>query len=238
MHRRIVFVLAGLCLALGARGDVTLAPLFRDHAVLQRDQPLPLWGRAEPGEQVTVKFRCQSAVVTTQPDGTWRVALAAMSASAEPAELQVTGRNTLVVCDVLVGDVWLASGQSNMEWRVEQAAEAEKEIAAARHPLIRHFDVPNFVATEPRRTADGVWTVCSPATVADYSAVAYYFAREWHAASGVPVGIVNATWGGTPVESWMSAATLASSEAFKPTLARWQQTLAEYPVKKPSMMRR
>jgi sialate O-acetylesterase len=232
MHRKFALGLAALGLALAARGDVSLAPLFRDHAVVQRDQPLVVWGWADPDEPVTVAFRGHSAAVTTSRDGNWRVALPAPAASAEPAEIRVQGRNALVVHDVLVGDVWLASGQSNMEWRVDQAADAEKEIAAARHPLIRHFDVPNLVTTEPRRTADGEWTVCSPATVANYSAVAYYFARDWHAATGVPVGIVNATWGGTPVEAWMSAATLASRETFKPALARWQQTLAEYPVKK------
>ena len=156
---------------------------------------------------------------------------APFAASAEPATLSVQGKNNLAITDVLTGDVWLASGQSNMEWRVEQAADAAKEIAAATYPRIRQFDVPNVVATQPQSRAGGTWEICSPATAAKFSAVAYYFARDWQAATGVPVGIVNSTWGGTPVESWMSAATLASDPAFKPALARWDTTVAEYPQK-------
>lgn len=219
-----------LCVITSWGRAVELGAPFRDHAVLQRDQPLAVWGFGEPGEAVTVEFRGHSASAITTTDGRWSVRLPALTASADPAVLRVHGNNLVEVTDVLTGDVWLASGQSNMEWRVEQAADAEKEIAAAHHPHLRHFDVPNVVATEPQRTAGGAWVTCSPETVAKFSAVAYYFAREWQAATGVPVGILNATWGGTPVESWMSAAVLAGNPAFQPTLARWAQTVADYPA--------
>ncbi len=223
-------VLAFLCFVTSWSSAVELGAPFRDHAVMQRDQPLAVWGFGQPGEAVTVEFRGHSASAITTADGDWRVRLPALPASAEPAVLRAYGNNTVEVTDVLTGDVWLASGQSNMEWRVEQAADAEREIAAADHPLIRHFDVPNIVAPEPRRTAGGTWVTCSPQTVAKLSAVAYYFAREWQGATDVPVGILNATWGGTPVESWMSAPTLASDPAFQPALARWAQTVADYPA--------
>lgn len=230
---RIHVTIVGLLLAaLSAQADVTPAPLFRDHAVLQRGQPVPVWGRAAAGEQVTVEFRGQSVATAAGADGKWRVQLAPLAASAEPATLVIRGRNTVTLSDILVGEVWLASGQSNMEWRVEQAADAVAEAAAAKHPLIREFDVPNLVAEAPQETAGGAWVVCSPDTAAKFSAVAYYFARDLQRAAGVPVGIINSTWGGTPVESWMSAAVLGGRPEFRLPLDRWRQTLADYPAKK------
>jgi sialate O-acetylesterase len=226
----------GISLALGltlaAQADVTVASLFQDHAILQRDQLVPVWGRAEPGERVTVEFRGQSATAIADAAGHWQVRLQPMAASAEPAALVVRGKNNLTLSDILTGEVWLASGQSNMEFRVDQANAAAAEIAAARHPLIRQFDVPNLVATSPQAATAGSWVICSPETAGKFSAVAYYFARDLQAAAGVPVGIINSTWGGTPVESWMSASTLGSNPTFRAPLERWQQTIAEYPVKK------
>lgn len=232
MKKLIQEILVGLCLTLAAQADVTVASLFQDHAVLQRDQPVPVWGLAEAGERVTVEFRGQSVSATADSAGNWQVKLQPMKASAEPAALVVRGKNMLTISDILTGEVWLASGQSNMEWRVEQADAAPKEIAAAKHPLIRHFDVPNLVAESPKTTTAGSWVVCSPETAGKFSAVAYYFARDFQAAAGVPVGIINSTWGGTPVESWMSAATLGTQPAFRAPLDRWQQTIADYPQKK------
>src|SRR5688572_2462016 len=232
MQKLIRGIFLGLSLTRVASADVTLASLFQDHAILQRDQFVPVWGRADPGEQVTVEFRGQSVATTADAAGSWQVRLQPMQASAEPATLVVRGKNTLTLSDVLTGEVWLASGQSNMEWRVEQAAAAETEIAAAKHPLIRQFDVPNVVAESPKTSVEGSWVTCSPGTAAKFSAVAYYFARDLQAAAGVPVGIINSTWGGTPVEAWMSASALGANPAFRPPLARWQQTLAEYPQKK------
>jgi sialate O-acetylesterase len=224
-------ILGGL-VALAARADVTLASLFQDYAVLQRDQPVPVWGRAEPGEHVLVEFRGQAVNTTADADGRWQVTLAPMSASAKPSELVVRGRNTITIAGVLTGEVWLASGQSNMEWRVEQAANARVEIAAATHPLVREFDVPNVVAESPRVEAAGKWVTCSPDAVAKFSAVAYYFARELQRSAGVPVGIINSSWGGTPVEAWTRASVLGQNPAFRGALDRWQQTVAEYPAKK------
>jgi sialate O-acetylesterase len=229
---QLVSTLSGLALALVAKADVVLASLFQDHAVLQRDQTVPVWGTAEPGERVVVEFRGQSVATATDAGGKWKVDLKPMSASAEPEVLLVHGKNTLTISDVLTGEVWLASGQSNMEFRVDQANDATNEIAAANHPLIRQFDVTNRVAESPQSTTVGSWVVCTPASAAKFSAVAYYFARDLQQAAHVPVGIINSTWGGTPVESWMSAATLQANPAFGASLDRWHKTIEEYPLKK------
>ncbi|WP_414662176.1 sialate O-acetylesterase [Horticoccus sp. 23ND18S-11] len=226
---RLVLVLAGS--AATAWADITLAPLFRDGAVLQRDQPLVVWGRAAAAEKVEVKFRSQTVSVITAADGRWRVTLAPEKAAIVPAELVATGANTVVVRDVLVGDVWLCSGQSNMAMMVRSSADADREIAAANFPLIRHFKVPSVVAERPASDVAGAWAVCSPTTVGTFSAAAYYFARDLHQKSGVPIGLVNSSWGGTQIEAWMSEAALRADPAGKEVYARWEARLAEYPAK-------
>ncbi len=227
---------AGFCclliLAAALRADVTPAPLFQDHAVLQRDKPVPVWGRADPGERVTVAFKGQSVAATADADGRWMVYLEPVEASAEPAELTLTGKNTVTIRDVLVGEVWLASGQSNMEWSVTRSADAEKEIAAARFPLIREFNAARTSAMEPADTVAGAWKICSPESAGDFSAVAYHFARSLHRRLGVPVGIVNSTWGGTAIETWTDARTLRATAAWPAIDARWQEGLAVFEERK------
>lgn len=214
------------------RAEVVLAPLFQDHAVLQRDKPLPVWGRAAPGERVTVAFRNQRAGATTGADGRWIVYLEPVPASAEPAELTVTGKNTVTIRDVLVGEVWLASGQSNMAWPVSKSADAANEIAAANFPLIREFNVARTSVMEPADTATGTWRRCTPETVGEFSAVAYFFARNLHRRLGVPVGILNSTVGGTAIEAWMDRFTLQTTAAWTGINARWQEGLAEFEERK------
>jgi len=210
--------------------DVTLGPLFRDGCVLQHGKPLRIYGQADPGEAVTVTFNDQTVAAATHPGGHWLAVLKPLAPSAEPALLTVSGRNTVVVRDVLVGDVWLCSGQSNMEWQVRRSDRATEEIAAANHPLIRHFKIPHEVASTPQRTVPGEWVSCSPQTVGDFSAVAYYFARELQAKLGIPIGLVNSSWGGTQIESWMSAESLATHPASAAILQRWQERLDGYPA--------
>ena len=224
---RLLVAFLSLCLL--ARAEVTLAPLFQDHAVLQRDKPLPVWGRAAPGEHVTVSFQGQLVGATTGADGRWIVYLGAVTTSAEPAELVVTGTNTVTVRDVLVGEVWLASGQSNMEWPVAKAAAGEREIDAAKFPLIRLFTAQHNVASRPADTVPGAWQVCTPETVRTFSAVGYFFARDLQRKLGVPVGLISSPWGGTPIESWMGEAALRGTAAFPAIDARWQKELAIFP---------
>jgi len=228
MRTIVSFFLLTVC----AQAEVTLAPLFSDHVVLQREKPLPVWGRADPGEHVTVKFGEQEVGATAAPDGRWLVVLDAIPASSTPAELTVSGKNTLHVADVLVGDVWLCSGQSNMEFPVSRAQNAEQEIASANYPLIRHNKIKQTVSSTPADSVEASWVTCSPATVGDFTAVGFFFARDLQPRLNIPIGLINSTWGGTPVEAWMSAAAFASNPAFSVVDQRWQQTLADYPRKK------
>jgi sialate O-acetylesterase len=245
--------LAAACLALGAaaRAEVTLATPFTDHAVLQRDKLLPVWGRASAGERVTVTFKQQVRAATAGADGRWMVLLDALPADGAGAELVVAGKaNTLTVRDVVVGEVWLCAGQSNMEFTVEarpgtwqratRAQNAATEVAAANFPLIRQLKIKPTVADAPADTVEtggrfddfpGGWQPASPQTVGGFTAVGYFFARDLFQKLGVPVGLVHASWGGTPVEAWLSPAALASDPKFKVVAERWDQTLAEHPAK-------
>lgn len=226
--------LAALCfgLALVARAEVSLAPLFTDGAVLQRDKPVPIWGRATPGERLTITFAGQTRHATAGRDGGWLAFLDAMPASTAGAELVVTGKTRVVVQDVVVGEVWLCSGQSNMEWPVQRAAHAEREIAAAAYPLIRHVKIDRTVADTPAGSVGtSGWRGATREHVGEFTAVGYFFARELHVKLGVPVGLINSSWGGTPIEAWLSPAGLAADPRFAVVHERWQQTLADFPAK-------
>ena len=190
-----------------AQAEVRLASLFTDNLVLQRDQPAPVWGTAAPGESVSVAFAGQRKTATADANGRWLVTLEPLAANAAPAELSVQGGNAIVLKNVLVGEVWLCSGQSNMEMGIGNAANASQEIAGANQSGIRLFLVPNSFAPVPRDAVAAQWKVCSPKTVAEdgwngFSAAGYFFGRELHARLGVPVGLIEANWGGTPAQAW------------------------------------
>ena len=225
------------------QADVTLAPLFTDHAVLQRDKPVPVWGRADAGEKITVTLREQTRRTTAGSDGRWIVYLDALPTSTVGVDLAVTGKNALTVRDIVVGEVWLCSGQSNMEFTVEarpgtwqtrsRVQNASAEIAAANFPLIRHVRIEQTGSATPVETVktDG-WQPATPQTVGAFTAVGYFFARDIFQKLGVPVGIVHSSWGGTPVEAWMSPAALATNPNFASISTRWQQTLTDFPAKR------
>ena len=209
--------------------------------VLQQGQTLPVWGTATPGETVKVTFSGQTATATAGPDGTWRIDLAALSGSKVPESLVVASSETrFEFQDVVVGEVWLCSGQSNMEYEICNPAlnkeftvvNAAQEISAATDPLIRHYKVPKQSSEAPQAEAGGHWEVCSPQTAAHFTAVGYFFARDLRTKLDLPVGLINSSYGGTPIEAWMSAEALAANPAFKPTLERWEKTLAAYPANK------
>ncbi len=199
---------------------LSLAGIFTDHMVLQRDSVIPVWGSAPARAAITVEFRGARATAQADANGCWRVELPAMAASTEAADLAVsvhpdpTGHTRLVCRDVLVGDVWLCSGQSNMEWPVAQSKDAQQELAAADFPLIRLLSVPHRIVEKPAADiSDTCWQVCSGATLeksppgdqsVGFSAVGYFFGRELHRQLGVPIGLINASWGGTVAETWMS----------------------------------
>jgi sialate O-acetylesterase len=185
------FILAfGLAFLLSGRlhAAVRLAAPFRDGVVLQSGKPIAVWGWAEPGEQVKVSFKQCTRTAQADSRGRWLVRLEAVAASDQPARLVVAGKNTVTVGQVLVGEVWLCSGQSNMNLPLTQAKDAEREIAGANHPLIRYFEVKSAVVGQPLDEAGGTWETCTPAAAGRFTAVGYFFARELQRQLGVPVG--------------------------------------------------
>lgn len=210
--------------------------------MLQQGRAIPVWGRADAGERVTVTYSgstSRTATVVTGGDGRWRVDLPAIPASAQPATLTFVGKNTITRTDILVGEVWLASGQSNMELGLGGLGgwgffinDAVAEVAAADYPLIREIKMPPLSAETPQESGAGVWRVCSPATVGDFSAVAYFFARDLHGKLKVPVGIINAAWSGSPIEPFMTPASLAADPAGPAALKAWAAKTADYPANK------
>ena len=185
-----------------------VASIFTDNMVLQQGQPVPVWGTAVTGANVTVTFRDQSGTATANTEGKWLVQLAPMAASVEPAELTISSiaaKATIKFVNVLVGEVWVCSGQSNMEWPLSQTRNSPDEIAAANFPSIRLFTVTKCTAENPLSDIpDSKWCPCTPESVAQFSAVGYFFGRELHRNLGVPVGLINASWGGTVAEAWTS----------------------------------
>lgn len=211
--------------------ELKVASLFTDHAVLQRGKPVPVWGWAKPGDQVEVAYKTGKVSVEADQNGRWQVALPAMEASAAPGDLTIrSGENILSVRDVLVGDVWLCSGQSNMEWRVDQANNAEQEIAAANFPLIRQFRVPKTYEENLQTDVKARWSPASPATVGMFSAVAYYFARDLHQTLNVPIGLINASFGGKMIETFMSPEAFKESGVGAAVQKRWQDEQARLPA--------
>jgi len=190
-----------------AVADVRLASVFGDHMVLQRELSAPVWGWAEPGEKVTVTLGEQTKQAEADKDGRWQVKLDALKANNEGQTLTVAGNNTIELKDVLVGEVWICSGQSNMEWTLGNSLNADEEVAAANHPQIRLFDVPGHTTSPlPKDTCPGSWKICQPDSARGFSAVGYFFGRRLQQELKVPIGLVGSNWGGTRIEPWTSPA--------------------------------
>jgi sialate O-acetylesterase len=212
----IVLVLMLTSLVSVASADVKLAGVFGDHMVLQRGVALPVWGWADPGEEVTVTLGGQTKTATAAPDGKWSVRFNALQIG-EPLKLTATGKkNTVAYSDVLVGEVWLCSGQSNMSMAVKEAANKDVEIAAANYPHIRMCYVEQVPAKEPAANCDAHWDVCTPQTVARFSATAYYFGRELQRQLNIPIGLINSSWGGTKIQTWTSIKSQEAVPELKP----------------------
>jgi sialate O-acetylesterase len=215
LRSALLFLSASL---LAVAQELTLSPLFSDGMVLQRELPVAVWGQAAPGETVTVEFAGQTVSAPASADGRWSLRLAPLAASAAPRPLRIRSSTTLEIRDVLVGEVWLCSGQSNMARRLGPASGqkpilgAEAAIAAADHPWLRVFTVGR--APQP----PGRWVAATPAAAIDFSAVATFFALDLHAHQGVPVGLVVSAAGGSPIEAWIGRAALASARESTPSL--------------------
>lgn len=215
-----------LGLVVTTRAEVSLPAIFKDHMVLQRERPVPVWGWAEAGGTINVKFAGQVKTTKADKQGRWKVALDPLKASADPQNLTVSAKNTVVVKNVLVGEVWLCSGQSNMAMNVKGVMEAEKEMKAAEFPQIRMFFVQSFTATTPQDQCQGVWQACSPRTIANFSAAAYFFGRQLHQTLKVPVGLINSSVGGTAIEAWTSMETMKKQPELQPLLDQWGKDVA------------
>ncbi|MBC8111979.1 MAG: hypothetical protein H7Y04_13035 [Verrucomicrobia bacterium] len=217
--KKIFFSISLLWVSFSLSAQVRLPGFFGDNMVLQRDKIIPIWGWASSKEQITVQLNKQTKTVVADKSGKWKVSLDAVAAGG-PYQLSIKGKNTLTFNNVLIGDVWVCSGQSNMEWTVKNSKDALPEIQKADYPQILHFKVPNTVASEPKdNISGGAWQVCTPQTAGDFTAVGYYFARALHTDLNVPIGLLNASWGGTHVETWTSRGTFESSEEFKTMIA-------------------
>jgi sialate O-acetylesterase len=195
--------------------------------MLQQSLSVAIWGAADPGEAVAVSFRSENVSTVADKNGRWLVRLAPQVAGG-PHDMIIQAGNTVLLRDILVGEVWICSGQSNMEWPVSLASNPEKEIAEAL-PEVRLFTVKHDVAAAPQSDFTGSWSPASPDIVKDFSAVGFFFGRELHRHLNVPVGLIDSSWGGTPAESWTTRETLESDLSLNPILWQWKRVLADYP---------
>lgn len=225
MKYAYIWLCAWLAGQMSLADGLKLPSILSDHMVLQQNASVPIWGKADPNAEVTVSFKGQSKTVHVDSSGRWRVNLAPMQADAKPAVLTVSsGRQTNTVNDVLIGEVWLCSGQSNMEWPLQQANNGAVETANANWPQIRHIKAPRNPQVQPQEDVDAVWTVCSPQTAGGYTAVGYFFGRRLYQELNVPIGLINCSWGGTRIEPWTPVEGFAAipdvKELYQAILAR------------------
>ncbi|MES2737826.1 MAG: sialate O-acetylesterase [Verrucomicrobiota bacterium] len=202
-------------LAFSARAEIKLPAIIGDNMVLQQKQANPIWGWDTPGTEVTVTFAGQTKTAKAGADGKWTVKLDAVPANAQPATIGIKGTNTRELKNVLVGEVWICSGQSNMQWNVGSSWDADLEIATAKYPNIRLISVPQVGTQEPQQDFKGQWAECSPQTVGPFSAVGYFYGRVLHRMLDVPVGLINNAWGGSAAEAWVRRDELEKDARFK-----------------------
>ncbi len=220
--KRIYFLLVHISACYSVFADVTLPNFFGNNMVLQRDKPIPIWGRADVNEKITIQFNHQTKTTKADKTGKWMIKLDNEIAGG-PYTLTINGKNTVTFDNVLVGEVWICSGQSNMEMPIAgwgKINNYEQEIAGANYPLIRHIKVPNTISSVPKdNIPEASWKICSPETAGDFTAAGYFFARELYNKLKVPVGLINTSWGGTMVETWISRQAFESSDEFKQMIA-------------------
>jgi sialate O-acetylesterase len=239
-----LLLLTGLATLPSTQGDVALPGIFSDNMVIQQKATVPIWGWAESGEEITVRFQGKRAR-TKAIDGKWRVKMGKFKAGG-PEELVVEGRNKIVFTNVLVGEVWVCSGQSNMEWPMSRAFEPQTAIASSRNPNLRLITIPKLKLDQPTNNIDATWRECRPETVTNFSAVAYYFGRDLEKALQVPVGLIHTSWGGSPAEVWMSKQALESNpeyrtaivEAYDSNYKKYQDALAAFESSKAEAAKR
>lgn len=223
-------VLGGaLILCATARADVKLPALFGDNMILQRGVNAPIWGEAAPGEKVTVSIAGQTKTIMAGADGRWMLRLDPLTVT-ETATLQINGNNAITLNNVAVGEVWIASGQSNMEWTLRNTHDLNNALAEANDPQFRMFTVQKATSPEPLRDVKGKWQPSTTDTAPSFSAVGWYFGRELRKKLNVPVGVINTSWGGTPAEAWTTGPSLQADADYKAAFDRWDKMIADYPA--------
>jgi len=230
---RLLVLVLGTIAAMSAThclANIRLPAIIGDNMALQTGDRIRLWGWADPNEEIKISVSWRDAKWPIQADetGKWQFAMAAPVVGG-PYTITFEGKNTVTVKNILAGQVWVCSGQSNMEWPVRNSANSELEIANAKYPSIRLFTVEKAVADQPQEDCKGKWVECNPETVPGFSAVAYFFGRELHQALDQPIGLINTSWGGTPAEAWTSLPMLEENPNFEPILTRYKDAVAAYP---------
>ena len=224
----LCLIVTTLICVISAHADVSVPAIIGDNMVLQAGMRVRIWGKASPGEKVTVSLDSKSAPAKTDQQGRWEVFIGPLKTGG-PFELQIKGANTLTFKNVLVGEVWVCSGQSNMEWPLVNAKGGAQEVAQANYPKIRLFTVQKNTASSPLDDVKGHWVITTPDQVGQFSAVGYFFGRELFQQLKVPIGLIHTSWGGTPAESWTSYAALSASPELKPIVDRYEEGLKSLP---------
>ncbi|MBK9381521.1 MAG: hypothetical protein IPN39_09350 [Chitinophagaceae bacterium] len=220
MFKKCCLLLAGIIsFCLQARAKVILPKIFSDNMVLQRNGLIPVWGWADANEKIEVRFNNQVKSVKAGKNGKWLIRLDAENAGG-PYDMTIKGKNTVQIRNILVGEVWLCSGQSNMEWTVGQSMNAKQEIAAANNLFIRHIKIQRDISSLPQNDINaGDWQICDSTTVANFTGVGYFFAKNLYNELKIPVGLINSSWGGTNIETWISREAFENSDEFKEMIA-------------------
>jgi len=219
MKKQEFLFFAFMCISFSIHANVIVPGIFADNMVLQRNVLIPIWGWADANEKIEIKFNKQTKTIKADKNGKWILRLDAENAGG-PYELSVKGKNSILIKNVLVGEVWLCSGQSNMEWTVGQSNNAKKEIAAANNPLIRHIKILHGIRSLPEvdfKTTG--WKICDSTTVANFSGIGYFFAKNIYDSLKIPIGLINDCWGGTNIETWISREAFEGSDEFKEMIA-------------------
>jgi len=232
-----LFLVFGFCFIsqdnLSARDSLWLPSIIGDHMVLQRGMILPIWGQSKPGDFVSVSIAGQKLKSKTNAQGRWRVDLDPLSAGGPYVMTVQTDDKTIKIRDILIGENWIGSGQSNMQWSMTQSDNAGREIAAANYPEIRLFYVKRETAKKAKEDCTGEWLVCSPESVAGFSAVSYYFGKELFNKLQIPIGLIHSSWGGSPAESWMSPESMATNPDYQTLQYRYDNAMKQYELDRP-----
>jgi sialate O-acetylesterase len=219
MKKYCFLIVALSCFSLSLHAQIIMPEIFADNMVLQRNTLIPVWGQSAPGEKIEVRFNKQIKSTRADRNGKWMVKLDSENAGG-PHELVVKGKNTIQIKNVLIGEVWLCSGQSNMEWTVGQSYNAKKEIASTDYPSIRQIKIPHSISTLPQTEfKTNGWKVCDSTTVGDFTGVGYFFAKNLFDSIKIPIGLINDCWGGTNIETWISREAFERSDEFKEMIA-------------------